>query len=119
MTDSNQSQGTQVDDEKSAYRSNAKPDEPKSAPSWRARYRSVLIGWLGRTRAAEVRGTKDMSWTCPACRAPRETIIDSNAESGRIVAVSCPSCRANYRASVFFRAPRSGMGRVTVGVVWL
>jgi hypothetical protein len=33
--------------------------------------------------------------------------------------VNCPSCRATFQASVFFRAPRSGTTRVTVGVVWL
>jgi len=94
-------------------------DEPPPSPSWQARCRSVLRGWFGRAHAIKAAGTQDMSWTCPACRAPHETMIDSDAESGRIVGVSCPSCRAKFQASVFFRAPRSGTARVTVGVVWL
>ena len=125
MSDSNRhsaSETNRPENGKNAYGSpvflTGNPDEPPP-PSWRARWASVIRAWLGRAHAIKATGTQDMTWTCPACRAPRETIIDSDAESGRIVAVSCSSCGARFQASVFFRAPRSGNGRVTIGVVWL
>jgi hypothetical protein len=126
MTDSNrhdESERDRPEGARSAYgsqvflRGNA--DEPLPTPSWRARCSSALGGWLGRAHTVRAAGAQNMSWTCPACRAPHETIIDSDAESGRIVGVSCPSCGAEFQASVFFRAHRSGKTRVSVGVVWL
>ena len=59
-----------------------------------------------------------MDWTCPGCLARNATNIASDAEAGRIVAVDCPGCRAQHRASVVF--PRAQAGAPgAVGVVWV
>lgn len=126
MTDSNRHDDSGRDRPESAGSAYGSPtflrghaDEPQPTPSWRARCRSAFGGWLGRAQAVRAAGTQRMSWTCPACRDAHEAIIDSDTESGRIVGVSCPSCRAEFQASVFFRAHRSGKARFTVGVVWI
>lgn len=60
----------------------------------------------------------NLDWTCPSCLTRNATIIDREGEAGRIVAVDCPGCRAQHRASVIF--PRAQTGSpMAVGVVWI
>ena len=83
------------------------------------RWRAFFAGWMRPSRREEAHRAETMTWTCPAGRAPQETVIDSNAEAGGIVTVSCACCAAQHRVSVFFRPPPSGIARIAFGVVWL
>ena len=60
----------------------------------------------------------NLNWTCPGCLARNATIIARDAEAGRIVAVDCPGCGAEHRASVVFPRAQAGAPRA-VGVVWV
>ena len=87
----------------------------------RVRCKELFAGW-SRPPAkieAEVPQRQDMRWTCPDCRLRHETIIDPDAEAGKIVEVNCRACGAQHEASVFFRRQGSENAIMTVGVVWL
>ncbi len=85
----------------------------------RGRCRELIAGWSRPLRKVEVLQNQDMRWTCPDCRSRHETIIDPDAEAGKIVEVNCRACGAQHEASVFFRWQGASKARMTVGVVWL
>ncbi len=60
----------------------------------------------------------NLNWTCPGCLVRNATIIALDVEAGRIVAVDCPGCGAEHRASVIFPRAASGSS-AAVGVVWI
>ncbi len=86
----------------------------------RVRCKELFAGWSRPPAKVEaVPQRQDMRWTCPDCRLRHETIIDPDAEAGKIVEVNCRACGAQHEASVFFRRQGSEKAIMTVGVVWL
>ena len=92
-------------------------DQAKSARRPRMRWVDFFAGWPRSPRTEEAPRTQDMRWTCPDCRARHETVIDPDAEAGRIVQVNCLGCGTRHEASV--RLPRAGKTGLIVGIVWL
>jgi hypothetical protein len=66
----------------------------------------------------EMTQSTEMNWTCPDCQTRNATRIAPDAEPGKIVDVSCRTCRSEHEASVFFALTRTG-APMTVGVVWV
>jgi hypothetical protein len=110
-----------VVDEPSGFAQTRSGGEMRLTRRLRVRCRELIAGWsrpLARVEA-EVPQRQDMRWTCPDCRLRHETIIDPDAEAGKIVEVNCRACGAQHEASVFFRWQGASKARMTVGVVWL
>ncbi len=99
------------------------PGEPenraKATRSLRMRCGDFIGSWSRLPRRVDAQPRQDMRWTCPDCSVRHETVIDPDAESGRIVEVNCHACGTQHEASVFFRLQRPGKSRMTVGVIWL
>ena len=91
----------------------------KATRSLRVRCSDFISSWSGPLRRVDVQPRQDLRWTCPDCSVRHETVIDPNAEAGRIVQVSCEACGTQHEVSVFFRLQKPGKLRMTVGVVWL
>jgi hypothetical protein len=79
----------------------------------------AISGWSGPPRTVDAQPRQNMGWTCPDCRVRHETVIDPDAEAGRIVAVNCLGCGTQHEVSVRFRLERPGEAPVIVGIVWL
>lgn len=79
---------------------------------------SLIAVWPRSPRRIEVDRRLEMSWACPLCKARNAVIIASDAETGKIVDVSCQACETQHEASVFFKLTQAGAPR-TVGVVWV
>jgi hypothetical protein len=79
----------------------------------------VISNWSALPRRVDARPRQDMRWTCPDCSVRHETVIDPDAEAGRIVEVNCQGCGTQHEVSVRFRLQRPGETRMIVGIVWL
>jgi hypothetical protein len=65
-----------------------------------------------------MRNTRPMEWTCPKCRTRNTRPIPSNTPDGKLVAVSCESCKTAYFATAVVRAQR-GAPPAVYGVTWV
>ena len=92
-------------------------DRAKSERRPLTRWADFFAGRSRSPRTVEAPRTQDMRWTCPDCRVRHETVIDPDAEAGRIVEVKCLGCGTRHDASV--RVPRAAKTRMLVGIVWL
>src|SRR4030095_16565866 len=101
---------------------NNRLDEPADGASLASRLRMLrkywIAGWSRSPRTVEVKQRLEMNWACPVCRARNAVIIASDAETGKIVEVSCQACETQHEASVFFPPAQIGVP-MTVGVVWV
>lgn len=65
-----------------------------------------------------MKNTRSMDWTCPKCRTRNSRPIPGNTPDGKLVAVTCDSCKAAYYATAVVRAQRAGDSAV-YGVTWV
>ncbi len=62
--------------------------------------------------------TRQMEWTCPKCRTRNARPIPANTPDGKLVAVTCESCQADYFATAVVRTP-PGRPTSVYGVTWV
>jgi hypothetical protein len=80
---------------------------------------NAFSSWSRPSRTIEAQPRQDMRWTCPDCSVSHKTVIDPDAEAGRIVQVNCQGCGTRHEVSVRFRPGRPGEARLIIGIVWL
>lgn len=62
--------------------------------------------------------TRTMEWTCPKCRSRNAQPIPEATPDGKLVAVKCACCGADYYATAVIRTP-AGRPPAVYGVTWV